>query len=358
MTSISIDRVDGLSSAAAIKGPCRVATTANIALYGQQTIDAVAVVTGDRVLVKNQTTGSENGIYVADTGQWRRAKDFSRTNDVVEGTQVAVTDGTVNGGFVYSLLTANPINVGVTSLSFGLAAGVQAAISAAAAAVAAQAAAEAAAAAAAAIVYTDTGAAIHGAGAKTNLADADEFGIWDTVGAVFAKVTLTNVIASIFKTARTIANAQFAAATFKLFNAAGTPRALTFVTTALTADRTLTLPDANVDLGFLDVKAWVNFNGTGTVAIVSSKNVSSITDNGVGTYTVNFTTALADANYAVVGNARVTAIASVAVTPFSNNSGGNPTNVAPTTAGFAVRTNVQGTDNVRDADYVGLVVLR
>jgi len=48
-------------------------------------------------------------------------------------------------------------------------------------------------------------------------------------------------------------------------------------------------------------KAWVNFNGTGTVAIRASNNVSSITDNGVGDYTVNFTTALADANYAVVG---------------------------------------------------------
>jgi hypothetical protein len=45
-------------------------------------------------------------------------------------------------------------------------------------------------------------------------------------------------------------------------------------------------------------KAWVNFNGTGTVAIRASFNVSSITDNGAGNYTVNFTTAFADANYA------------------------------------------------------------
>jgi hypothetical protein len=45
-------------------------------------------------------------------------------------------------------------------------------------------------------------------------------------------------------------------------------------------------------------RAWVNFNGTGTVAIRASGNVSSITDNGTGDYTVNFTTAMADANYA------------------------------------------------------------
>ena len=46
-------------------------------------------------------------------------------------------------------------------------------------------------------------------------------------------------------------------------------------------------------------RAWVNFNGTGTVAIRASYNVSSITDNGVGDYTVNFTTALANANYGI-----------------------------------------------------------
>jgi len=49
-------------------------------------------------------------------------------------------------------------------------------------------------------------------------------------------------------------------------------------------------------------RAWVNFNGTNTVAIRASFNVSSITDNGTGDYTVNFTTALADANYAINGS--------------------------------------------------------
>lgn len=49
-------------------------------------------------------------------------------------------------------------------------------------------------------------------------------------------------------------------------------------------------------------KAWVNFNGTGVVAIRAGFNVSSITDNGVGDYTVNFTTAMPDANYAPIGS--------------------------------------------------------
>jgi len=54
-------------------------------------------------------------------------------------------------------------------------------------------------------------------------------------------------------------------------------------------------------IGSMLCRAWVNFNGTSTVAIRASYNVSSITDNGTGDYTVNFTTALADANYSVVG---------------------------------------------------------
>jgi len=50
-------------------------------------------------------------------------------------------------------------------------------------------------------------------------------------------------------------------------------------------------------------RAWVNFNGTGTVAIRASGNVSSITDNGTGFYTVNFTTAMPDANYSITAMA-------------------------------------------------------
>ena len=54
--------------------------------------------------------------------------------------------------------------------------------------------------------------------------------------------------------------------------------------------------------GINDAKAWVNFDGTGTPAIRGSFNVTSITDNGIGEYTVNITTALTDTNYAVVAS--------------------------------------------------------
>jgi hypothetical protein len=69
-------------------------------------------------------------------------------------------------------------------------------------------------------------------------------------------------------------------------------------------------------------RAWVNFNGTGTVAILASGNVSSITDNGTGDYTVNFTTALQDANYAVNGSADYTGSATNPVFTYNTVSSG------------------------------------
>ena len=67
--------------------------------------------------------------------------------------------------------------------------------------------------------------------------------------------------------------------------------------TVATAESTLTQFNASGSAPVYACRAWVNFNGTGTVAIRASGNVSSVTDNGLGSYTVNFTTAISDANY-------------------------------------------------------------
>ena len=74
-----------------------------------------------------------------------------------------------------------------------------------------------------------------------------------------------------------------------------------------TAASTLTQFNASGSAPVFACRAWVNFNGTGTVAIRASGNVSSITDNGVGDYTVNFTTAMADVNYTMNGNCQTVA---------------------------------------------------
>ncbi|MBX5112676.1 hypothetical protein [Rhizobium lentis] len=85
-------------------------------------------------------------------------------------------------------------------------------------------------------------------------------------GSTVKRGTISGLISSIFKTARTIANAQFASASFKLFNAAGTPRALMFNTTALTADRALTLPDASVTIPPIIQSGWTEIAPVATTS--------------------------------------------------------------------------------------------
>jgi phage-related tail fiber protein len=116
-----VDRTSGLTGSLAIKTPCRAATTANITLSGEQTIDGVAVVTDDRVLVKDQTDQTDNGIYIVDTGNWERAQDFDGTLDVVQGTLVPVYSGTVSASTVYRLTTANDVDIETDNITFALA---------------------------------------------------------------------------------------------------------------------------------------------------------------------------------------------------------------------------------------------
>lgn len=113
----STDRRYGYQGELAIKEPCVVATTANITLSGTQTIDGVAVVADDRVLVKNQTTGADNGIYIVAASTWTRATDFNGANDVKKGTLIYVHSGSTNIG-LWRITTSDPITIGTTSLSF------------------------------------------------------------------------------------------------------------------------------------------------------------------------------------------------------------------------------------------------
>lgn len=129
MTSVSTDRRQGVNSGAAVKVPVKSATTANITLSGEQTIDGVALVDGDRVLVKDQTTASQNGIYRVDTGTWSREPDFDGPYDVKEGTFVYVTDGSTTAGFWY-VTTADPITIDSSSIAFARASSILATVSA------------------------------------------------------------------------------------------------------------------------------------------------------------------------------------------------------------------------------------
>lgn len=118
MTSISINRQDGLSSATAWKGPVRVATTTNIQLSDLQMIDGVMLAAGDRVLVKDQIDARYNGIWVVDTGLWRRARDFASNRDVREGTQVFVVEGATYNRSGWYVSSDDPITFGTTNIEF------------------------------------------------------------------------------------------------------------------------------------------------------------------------------------------------------------------------------------------------
>lgn len=101
-----------------------VATTANIALSGVQTIDGVLLPADARVLVKNQTAGKENGLYVvSSTGVWKRAQDADSSVEVTPGLFVSVEAGTLNGDSVWQLVTDAPIVLGTTALAFEMAVG-------------------------------------------------------------------------------------------------------------------------------------------------------------------------------------------------------------------------------------------
>jgi len=117
MTTVSTTRRRGVNSSAAIKVPCALATTANITLSGEQSIDGTTTASS-RVLVKNQTTASENGIYDTDSSSWTRALDFDGAYDVVTGTLIPITGGTTNAGYYYEVTNTGTITIGTTSLTF------------------------------------------------------------------------------------------------------------------------------------------------------------------------------------------------------------------------------------------------
>lgn len=120
-TLVTKEYADSIKQSLDVKQSVRAATTANItiatALNNGDTIDGVTLATGDRVLVKNQTTGSENGIYVVGATP-ARSDDADTSADVTAGMFVFVTEGTANGDNGFILTTNDTITLGTTALSF------------------------------------------------------------------------------------------------------------------------------------------------------------------------------------------------------------------------------------------------
>lgn len=103
-----------------IKKEVRAASTANIDLTtgGTLTIDGVSLSVGDRVLVKNQSTGAENGLYEVQSGSWTRTLDADETGEVFAGEVVFVAEGTLNADTGWINTTNGTITVDTTAQTF------------------------------------------------------------------------------------------------------------------------------------------------------------------------------------------------------------------------------------------------
>ncbi len=100
------------------KQSVRVATTGNIALAGLQTIDGIALIAGNRVLVKNQAVAKDNGLYIAAAGVWGRALDADTSAEVTSALLVSVEQGATLADTRWQLVTDGVIVLGVTALTF------------------------------------------------------------------------------------------------------------------------------------------------------------------------------------------------------------------------------------------------
>ena len=112
--------VDNVSAGINFHQPVRVATTGNITLSGTQTIDGVSLSVGDRVLVKDQTTQTQNGIYVVASGAWTRATDADNTpnGELAGGDFTLVLEGTINSGYGYVCSNTSAITIGTTNVTY------------------------------------------------------------------------------------------------------------------------------------------------------------------------------------------------------------------------------------------------
>ena len=115
------------------------------------------------------------------------------------------------------------------------------------------------------------------------------------------------------------------------------------------SDGTLSIPTTTVVNG--SAKAWVNFDGTGTVAIRESANVASITDRGTGLYTVNLTTAMSDTDYNIVSHVHENTAASGG---YNRGINGYPLS----TSAFYINTSVISTNSLIDCGFVCASIFR
>lgn len=110
--------VDNLLNGTDWKPSVRAATTANVTLSGLQTIDGISVAAGERVLVKNQTTATQNGIYLAASGAWTRTVDADGSGEISAATAVMVEEGISQADTQWRVTTDGSITIGTSAIAF------------------------------------------------------------------------------------------------------------------------------------------------------------------------------------------------------------------------------------------------
>ena len=115
--AVTKNYADNLAAGLDAKASVKAATTANITLSGTQTVDGISLIAGDRCLVKNQTTPSQNGIYIVAAGAWARATDMDAWSEVPNAFTF-IEQGTVNGDQGWVCTADQGGTLGTTSITF------------------------------------------------------------------------------------------------------------------------------------------------------------------------------------------------------------------------------------------------
>ena len=113
---VRLSQVEGLLQGIHWKESARVATTGNITLSGTQTIDGVACIAGQRILVRAQTDGTQNGVYEVAAGAWSRSDDLS-TGSEFHGASLGVREGSTYADKIF-VCSNDSVTLGVTAITF------------------------------------------------------------------------------------------------------------------------------------------------------------------------------------------------------------------------------------------------
>lgn len=311
--------VDNIATGLDVKGSVRAATTGNITLSNTQTIDGVALSASDRVLVKDQSTASQNGIYiVVSGGAWTRATDADTNSEVTPGMFVFVEEGTVNADSGWILTTDGTVTLGTTNLTFTQFSGAGQVIAGGG--------------------LTKTGNTLDVVGTTNRIVvNADSIDIGTDVVTLTGTQTLTNKSIVATQLTGTLASGQFPALTGDITTSAGS------LTTAL-ANIPSGTPMAGSLLATAIAAPGTPASGKGSIYIDSTtKNIAVKDDAGVIKHGVQTKTATSNQFLTAISAAGVVSSAQPA---FSDISGSVTAGQLPQFTGGDVTTSGAGSVNL------------